>query len=91
MINKVIKIFHYKLTASFFLLNKTNHALSLENTAAVWTSGLERRDCDQHGVGSKHTRAILRCPWERHFTVLSSAVQSSEAVIHFIHNNKTAK
>ena len=29
--------------------------------------------CDQHGLGSKPIRAILLCPWERHFTALSSA------------------
>ena len=29
---------------------------------------LERRDCKQNGCGLKHTRAILLCPWERHFT-----------------------
>ena len=25
--------------------------------------GLERRDCDRHGLRSKPTRAILLCPW----------------------------
>ena len=29
---------------------------------------LERQARDQHGLGSKPTRAILLCPWERHFT-----------------------
>ena len=29
---------------------------------------LERRAREQHGLGSKPTRAILLCPWERHFT-----------------------
>ena len=27
--------------------------------------------CDQHGLGSKHTRAILLCPLERYFTAIS--------------------
>ena len=31
---------------------------------------LKRRDCDQHGLGSKPTRAILLFPWKRHFTAL---------------------
>ena len=26
---------------------------------ADWSSGLERRDCDQHGLGSKPTLLIL--------------------------------
>ena len=34
---------------------------------------LERLTHDQHGLGSKPTRAILLCPWERHFTALSPA------------------
>ena len=29
---------------------------------------IERRDCDRHGPSLKPTRAILLCPWERHFT-----------------------
>ena len=29
---------------------------------------LKRRARDQHGLCSKPTRAILLCPWERHFT-----------------------
>ena len=28
---------------------------------------------DQHGLSSKSTCTILLCPWERHFTALSSA------------------
>ena len=34
---------------------------------------LKRRARDQHGLNSKNTRAILLCPWERHFTALSPA------------------
>ena len=32
---------------------------------------LKRRARDQHGLGSKPTRTILLCPWERHFTAHS--------------------
>ena len=32
---------------------------------------LKHRTDDQHGLGSKPTRAILLCSWERHFTALS--------------------
>ena len=32
---------------------------------------LERRAHDQHDLGSKPTRAIPLCPWERHFTAHS--------------------
>ena len=34
---------------------------------------LEHHGCDQHGLGSKPTCTILLCPWERHFTTLTSA------------------
>ena len=34
---------------------------------------LKRRNCDQHGHGSKRSRAILLCPWKKHFTALSPA------------------
>ena len=34
---------------------------------------LKRHAYDQHGSGSKPTRAILLCPWERHFAALSPA------------------
>ena len=34
---------------------------------------LKRRARDQHGLGSKPTRVILLCPWERRFRALSPA------------------
>ena len=34
---------------------------------------LKRRAYDQHDPGSKPTRAILLCPWEKHCTALSPA------------------
>ena len=43
---------------------------------------LECRDCDRHGLGSKPTRAILLCPWERHLTALSPAWWSWQAVLN---------
>ena len=39
------------------------------NSGVEW---LKRRAYDQHGFSSKPTRVILLCPWERHFTALSS-------------------
>ena len=36
-------------------------------------------------MGSKLTRAILLCSWERHFTALSSAWWSWQAVLNFNH------
>ena len=43
---------------------------------------LECQECDQHGPGSKPTRAILLCPWERHLTALSPAWWSWQALLN---------
>ena len=44
---------------------------------------LKRRARDQHGLGSKPIRAILLCPWERHFTAHSPAWWSCQAVLNY--------
>ena len=44
---------------------------------------LKHRTDDQHGLGSKPTYAILLGPWERHFTVLSPAWWSWQAVLNY--------
>ena len=46
---------------------------------------LKRRARNQHGLGSKPTRAILLCPWERHFTALSPVWWSWQAVLNYSH------
>ena len=47
---------------------------------------LERCNCDQHGLSSKPTHAVLLCPWERHFMVSSSAGWSWQAdILNFNH------
>ena len=46
---------------------------------------LRRRAHDQHGLSSKPTRAILLCPWERHFAALSPVWWSWQAVLNFNH------
>ena len=38
---------------------------------------------DQHGLGSKPTCTILLCPWETHFTALSPAWWSWQAVLNY--------
>ena len=42
----------------------------------------ERRDNDRHGVGSKPTRAIPLCPWERHLTAAFPAWWSWQAILN---------
>ena len=49
----------------------------------------KHRTDDQHGLGSKPTCAILLCPWERHFTALSPAWWSWQAVLNY--NNISTK
>ena len=46
---------------------------------------LKRRARDQHCLSSKPTRAILLCHWERHFTALSPAWWSWQAVLNYSH------
>ena len=46
---------------------------------------LKRRAHNQHGLGSKPTRAILLCSWQRHFTALSCAWWFWQAVLNFNH------
>ena len=46
---------------------------------------LKHCDCDQHSRGSKPIRAILLCPWERHFSTLTPAWWSWQAVLNFSH------
>ena len=46
---------------------------------------LKRRAYNQHGLGSKPTRAILLCAWERHFTALSPAWWSWQTVLNYSH------
>ena len=38
-----------------------------------------------HGISSKPTRAILLCPWKRHFTALFPAWWSWQAVLNLNH------
>ena len=51
-------------------------------TVVEW---LNRRARDQRGLGSKPTRAILLCPWERHFTALSPTWWSWKAALNYSH------
>ena len=46
---------------------------------------LKRRAHDQHGLGSKSTRAILLYPWERHLTAHSPAWRSWQTVLNYSH------
>ena len=62
------------------VLNNIKHLMQL---SAARSS--QRRDCDRYGLGSKPTRAILLCPWERHFTALSPAWWSWQAALIYIY------
>ena len=44
---------------------------------------LKHRTDDQHGLNSKPTCTILSCLWKRHFTALSPAWWSWQAVLNY--------
>ena len=44
---------------------------------------LKHRADDRHDLGSKPTRAILLCPWERHFTALSPGWWSWQEALNY--------
>ena len=44
---------------------------------------LKYRIDDQHGLASKPTCTIPLCPWQRHFTALSPAWWSWQAVLNY--------
>ena len=50
-----------------------------------WLKWLKCQACDQHSLGSKPTHAILLYSWERHFTALSPAWWSWQAVLNCSH------
>ena len=54
--------------------------LKIVGSVVEW---LKRWARNQHCLGSKPTRAILLYPWERHFTALSPAWWSWQAVLNY--------
>ena len=58
--------------------------------SAEWLSGYSAYD--QHGLGLKPSRAILLCPWERHFTALLSCLVTlaSSCVTSLLNFKRTA-
>ena len=64
------------------LINK-----KMKNVNSNEESRLERWAREQHGLGSKPTRVILLCPWERHFTAYSPAWWFWQAVLNYSYNS----
>ena len=60
---------HISLPCNTFL-KKLSSAKSRQFVGSV-VEWLKRQARDQHGPGSKPIRAILLCPWERHFPLLN--------------------
>ena len=46
---------------------------------------LKRSGYDQHGIGSKPTRVILLCPWERDATALFPCLIVWQAILSYSH------
>ena len=55
---------------------------NVDHTVGSVVKWLKRWDRGRHGLGSKLTRAFLLCPCERHFTALSPAWWSWQAVLN---------
>ena len=68
-----------KLSLNVF---KTKHIIISHKLVGSVVEWLKRRARNQHGLGSKPTRAILLCPLERHFTAFSPAWWSRQAVLN---------
>ena len=65
-----------------FLMHAWMQQVKVVGSVVEW---LKRRAHDQHRLSSKLTRAILLCPWEKHFTPLSPTWWSWKAVLNFNH------
>ena len=55
------------------ILARVSNDMVIDELVGGVVEWLKRRARDQHELGSKPTRAILLCPWERHFTAHSPA------------------
>ena len=60
--------------------SKSDHDSLKVSSVVEW---LKHRTGDQYGLGSKPTCAIMLCSWERHFTALSPAWWSWQAVLNY--------
>ena len=70
-IKKKYQVLNFQLNDhNYKKMNFIRKSWSSVGSVVEW---LKRRDCDRHGLGSKPTRAIPLCLWERHFTALSPA------------------
>ena len=58
---------------------------SFKNFFGSVVEWLKHRAQDQNDLGSKPTCAILLCLWERHFTAISPAWWSWQAVLNYSH------
>ena len=85
----VLRPYHTNLRPCAFLefwpLDLFSLSLITIKTVDSVVEWLKRRTCDHHGLGSKPTRAIFLCPWERHFTAHSPAWWSWQAVLNYSH------
>ena len=66
IVNMVKTAFLWQLSSPDRQLMST--AWSSVDSMVEW---LKHRAYDEHGLGSRPTRAIMLSPWERHFTALS--------------------
>ena len=73
-----------ELEAGRLILNRLHKKNDCDQVGSV-VEWLERRDCDRYGLGLKSAHAILLFLLKRHFTTLSPAWWSWQAVLNFSH------
>ena len=71
------------------LLIKINFNFLIRQRVGSMVKWLKPRPYDQLDLGSKPTRAILLCPWKRHFTAFFPAWWSWQAVLNYNHISTT--
>ena len=70
--------FERKRSCMSFLVEGRSKSIFTVGSVVEW---LRRRAYDQHGLGSKPTRAVLLCSWKRHFTIFFPAWWSRQAAL----------
>ena len=81
-----VAIHTFPFLSTYRYMSKSDLNTVIVGSVVEW---LKHRTDDQHGLGSKPTCAILLCHWERHFTALSLAWWSWQAVLNY--NNISTK
>ena len=94
---KIYSVCHIIITLKKFTEKNVQKKLQYKPKKIIFTvfvgsvvEWLKRRACDQHGLGSKPTRAILLCSWERH-TVQLKVIKYKNTLTLIVVRSRTNK